>query len=124
MVKIDRALVLVGLAWLILGMLLGLQMGVSGSNRYLMVHVAMLLGGFVVLTLYGAIYRLWPPLKEGTLPKAQLLCAVIGTLVTTIGAGMIVNQMRVTVALAGSLLEIVGAALMMWLFWSRTDATL
>ena len=121
MANIDRTLVLVGLAWLILGMLLGLQMGVSGSNRYLMVHVAMLLGGFVVLTLYGAIYRLWPALKDGTLPKAQLLCAVIGTLVTTIGAGMIVNQMGVTVALVGSLLEIVGAVLMIWLFWSRAD---
>lgn len=120
MANIDRTLVLIGLVWLILGMLLGLQMGVSASNRYLMVHVAMLLGGFVVLTLYGAIYRLWPTLKEGTLPKAQFLCAATGTLVTTIGAGMIVNQMGITVALAGSLLEIIGAGLLAWLFWSRT----
>ena len=120
MANIDRALVTIGLAWLILGMLLGLQMGMSGSNRYLMVHVAMLLGGFVVLTLYGAIYRLWPALKDGAVPKAQFSCAAIGTVITTVGAGMIVNQMGVTVALVGSLLEIIGAALMTWLFWTRT----
>lgn len=120
MANIDRAFVAIGLAWLILGMLLGLQMGVSGSNRYLLVHVAMLLGGFVVLTLYGAIYRLWPALKEGALPKAQFSCAALGTVVTTIGAGMIVNQMGVTVALGGSLLEIIGAVLITWMFWTRT----
>ena len=120
MANIDRALVAIGLAWLILGMLLGLQMGISGSNRYLLVHVAMLLGGFVVLTIYGTIYRLWPELKEGALPRAQFFCAVIGTVVTSIGAGLIVNQMGVTVALVGSLLEVIGAVLMTWVFWSRT----
>jgi hypothetical protein len=119
MANIDRALVAVGLAWLILGMLLGLEMGVSGNNRYLLVHVAMLLGGFVVLTLYGAIYRLWPALMQGTLPRTQFFCAVLGTVVTTVGAGMVVNQMGVTVALVGSLLEIIGAVLMAWLFWTR-----
>jgi hypothetical protein len=31
-------------------------MGASGDNRFLDVHVAMLLPGFVVLTLYGALY--------------------------------------------------------------------
>ena len=123
MANIDRAFVMIGLGWLILGMLLGLQMGVSASNRYLMVHVAMLLGGFVVLTLYGAIYRLWPNLKEGALPKTQFLCAAIGTVITAFGAGMIVNQMGVTVALVGSLFEIVGALLMIWLFWTRTDVS-
>ena len=123
MANIDRALVAIGLAWLILGMLLGLEMAVSGSNRYLLVHVAMLLGGFVVLTLYGVIYRLWPVLKEGALPKIQFLVAAVGTVVTTIGAGMIVNQMGVTVALVGSLLEFIGAVFIAWMFWSRTTTT-
>lgn len=120
MANIDRALVTIGLVWLILGMLLGLQMGMSGSNRYLTVHVAMLLGGFVVPTLYGVIYRLWPTLKDGAFPKARFFCAAIGTVITTVGTGMIVNQMGVTMALVGSLLELIGAVLMGWIFWSRT----
>ncbi len=120
MANIDRAFVTIALAWLILGMLLGLQMGISGSNRYLMVHVAMLLGGFVVLSIYGAIYRLWPALKEAPIARIQFWFAAIGTLITTIGAGMIVNDMGVSVALLGSIFEIVGAVLLTSIFWTHT----
>lgn len=120
MANIDRAYVTIGLVWLVLGMLLGLQMGITGNNKYLLVHVAMLMGGFVVLTFYGAIYRLWPVLKEGALARAQFWCAATGTVMTVIGAALIVNQMGVAVAAGGSTLEIIGSVLMTWLFWTRT----
>jgi hypothetical protein len=63
MANVDRAYVTIGLAWLVLGMLLGFYMGATGDNKYLDVHVAILLGGFVVLTFYGVLYRLWPGLR-------------------------------------------------------------
>jgi len=67
MAHIDRAFVGVGLAWLILGMVLGLYMGITANNQLLIVHIAMLMPGFVVLAIYGFIYRLWPALKESPL---------------------------------------------------------
>jgi hypothetical protein len=117
--NIDRAYVTVGLALLVLGMLLGFYMGATGENKYLDVHVAILLGGFVVMTFYGVIYRLWPVLKDGTLAKAQFWIAVIGSLTIPVGAGLIANQMGTAVAAAGSALAILGAVLMVWIFWSR-----
>ena len=119
MANIDRAFVNVGLAFLVLGMFLGFYMGATGDNKYLDVHVAILLGGFVVMTFYGVIYRLWPVLKDGSLVRAQFWMAVIGALVTPVGAGLIANQMGTAVAAIGSALAILGAVLMAWIFWTR-----
>ena len=119
MANIDRAYVTVGLSLLVLGMLLGFYMGATGDNKYIDVHVAILLGGFVVMTFYGVIYRLWPVLKDGTLVRAQFWIAVIGSLLIPVGAGLIANQMGTAVAAAGSALAILGAVLMVWIFWSR-----
>ena len=119
MANIDRAYVTIGLAWLILGMILGFYMGATGDNKYLNVHVAMLLGGFVVLTFYGVIYRLWPALKDSALANAQFLIAAIASLLIRVGTILIANQMGIAVAAGGSALAIIGAILMLWIFWSR-----
>jgi hypothetical protein len=121
MANIDRAYVTIGLAWLLLGMLIGFYMGATGDNKYLNVHVAILLGGFVVLTFYGVIYRLWPMLKDGALARVQFWLAAIASLLIPIGTSMIANQMGTAVAAVGSALAIVSAALMLWSFWSRAD---
>ena len=119
--NIDRAYVTIGLVLLVLGMLLGFYMGATGDTKYLDVHVALLLGGFVVLTIYGFMYRLWPTLKHGTIVKAQFWSAAIGALTVPVGTVMIANQMGVAVAAAGSILAIIGAVLMWWIFWSSAS---
>jgi hypothetical protein len=120
MANIDRAYVTIGLAWLILGMVQGLYMGATGDLGYLTVHVAMLLGGFVVLTFYGMIYRLWPALKDSALVKAQFWIAVIGSVLIPVGAILIVQDKGVAVAAGGSSLAIIAAVLMLWIFQSRS----
>ena len=124
MVKIDRAYVTIGLVLLVLGMILGFYMGAANDTKYLDVHVALLLGGFVVLTFYGFLYRLWPSLKQAPFAKAQFWSAAVGSLSLPVGAAMIIHQMGVVVAAAGSLLAIVGAVLMLWMFWSRSGEIL
>ena len=79
----------------------------------------MLQGGFVLLTFYGVIYRLWPALKDGALAKAQFWIAAIASLLTPVGTILIANQMGTAVAAGGSALAILGAILMLWIFWSR-----
>ena len=119
MAKIDRGFVVSGLAWLILGMILGIYMGITNDNRYVTVHVAMLLGGFVVLTFYGVLYRLWPAMNAGMIPRVQFWLAVLGAVALVIGAAMIVNNGGVALAAIGSFSAIGSAILMGWLFVTR-----
>jgi|KBSSwiStaDraftv2_1062776.scaffolds.fasta_scaffold3067137_1 hypothetical protein len=116
MAKIDRALITLALAWLILGMLLGFYMGAAADTSLLDVHVAMLLGGFVLLSVYGFIYRLWPLLKQSRLAKAQFWIAALGSVGTIVGAAQMVLGWGIITVAAGSAVAIIGAILMGWLF--------
>jgi hypothetical protein len=117
-VQIDRLLVGIGLLWLILGTCLGLYMGAANDNRWLNVHVAILLSGFVVLTLYGVVYRLWPAMSKAGLAKVQFWSSVVGVLGIVAGALQIAVGGGIVIAALGSALVILGAVLMGWLFWS------
>jgi hypothetical protein len=119
MASIDRLYVLIALLWLVAGELLGFYMGASGNLAVRDTHVAMVLPGFVVLTLYGAIYRLWPALKDSALSKIQFWCAMLGVLGLVIGAHMIMIGAGIVAAVIGSLLTIAGAVLMAAIFWTN-----
>ena len=122
MAQIDRAFVGVSLGWLILGMVLGLYMGITASNQLLVVHVAMLMSGFVVLAIYGVIYRLWPGLKASPLAKAQFWMAVIAVLGQVIGAYQFATSGGTEIAIiaSSSVLAIVAGIAMAWVFWTRS----
>ena len=121
---IDRTLVGVGLLWLIAGTIFGVYLGLSMNNKFLDVHVAMLLTGFVMLTLYGGIYRLWPELKTAGLAKAQFWIALFGSVGMVAGAIQLdmSGGMAITFAVIGSTVTILGAILMAWLFWTKAEA--
>lgn len=120
--NIDRAFVTIGLAWLLLGMLLGLHMGATADNRFLDVHIAMVLPGFVVLSLYGAFYRLWPAMKQAKLAKTQFWVAAIAELGLVAGTFQFNLSGGTSVGLVAgaSVLAILAAALMLWNFWSHS----
>src|SRR5262245_41691936 len=86
MAHIDRAFVGMALLWLMLGMVLGLWIGMTHSTEYVSVHTTMLLPGFLVLAVYGVLYRLWPEMKNSALAKAQFWLASLGTLGQVVGA--------------------------------------
>ncbi len=120
MAHIDRAFVGVALVWLILGMVLGLYMGITANNQLLVVHVAMLMSGFVALAIYGVIYRLWPGLKTSPVAKAQFWIAVVAVLGQVIGAYQFATTGGTEIAIiaSSSVLSILGAILMAWVFWA------
>jgi hypothetical protein len=122
MTHIERMLVTAGFMWLILGMFLGLHMGMTANNQFLAVHIAMLLPGFVVLTVYGMVYRLWPAVKNSPLAKVQSWTAMLATLGQVVGAYMFATsggEAAMLIAIS-SVLAIASAALMAFLFWTRT----
>jgi hypothetical protein len=122
MAQIDRAFVGVALVWLILGMVLGLYMGMIANNQLLVVHVAMLMSGFVVLAIYGAIYRLWPALKGSGIAKAQFWISVVAVLGQVVGAYRFATSGGTEIAIIAlsSVLAILGSLLIAWMFWTRS----
>ena len=120
MPNIDRAYVMVALLLLVAGELLGFYMGATNDLSLRDTHVAFMLPGFVVLTLYGVLYRLWPVMKDSALAKAQFWIAVIGSFGLVIAAYLIAIGAGIVAAAISSALTIVAAALMAWLFWTKT----
>jgi hypothetical protein len=120
MLEIDRAYILVALLLALAGMLLGLYMGIASDNKLLPVHVALMLTGFVTLAIYGCIFRLWPTMKKAPLAPAQFWGATVGELAIVVGAYFFVVNGSVPIVATGSVLAIIAAALLIWLFWNES----
>jgi amino acid transporter len=116
MLAIDRAYVGVALILAVVGMLLGLYMGAAADNRLVTLRVAIVLPGFVTLAIYGMLYRLWPAMKKAQLAPVQFWAAMIGITAIFIGTYFYILYGSVPIVAAGSMVFIVGAALMAWLF--------
>jgi hypothetical protein len=116
MMEIDRAYVAIALLWAIAGMLLGLYMGIAADNKLLVVHVAMMLTGFVTLAIYGMLYRLWPALKESPLARIQFWIAVLSAAGIIVGSYFFATSGSVPLVASASFVFIVSAVLMAWLF--------
>jgi hypothetical protein len=120
MPHIDRTYVLIALVLLVIGELLGLYMGIVNEMRYRPVHVAMMLPGFVTLAIYGFVYRLWPELKSGPLVAVQFWISIVGAFALVVGAYHFSFAGEIWIAAPASLVTILGATLLLWLFWTRT----
>ena len=119
MPNIDRAYVMVALLLLVVGELLGFYMAAANDLSVRDTHIALMLPGFVVLTLYGVLYRLWPAMKDSGLAMAQFWIALTGSFGLVIGAYLIGIGAGIVAAAIASILTIIGAALMAWLFWTK-----
>ena len=69
-----RTAVLLGLA----GMLLGIFMGINQDFRLAHFHAHWNLLGWVAFFIYGAYYALVPAARQGVLPKAHYVLALLG----------------------------------------------
>jgi hypothetical protein len=66
----------VALSLLVIGMVEGFWMGATNALQYRNAHVGLLLPGFVTLSLYGVVYRLWRPrgLPKPSSGQQRLAC--------------------------------------------------
>ena len=120
MLNIDRAYIAVALVLLVLGEALGLYMGIVNDTQLLSVHVAFLLPGFATLAAYGFIFRLWPGMKKGRLAATQFWLAVVAEIGLIIGAYQFAVSRAVPLAAGASVLTMVAALLLVYLFWTRS----
>ena len=73
---------LVGMAW-------GIVMAISHDHAAMPAHAHLNLLGWVSLFLFGIYYRLHPLLDKSVLARVQVGTWVFGTIVLTVGVGMI-----------------------------------
>lgn len=73
---------LVGMAW-------GIVMAISHDHAAMPAHAHLNLLGWVSLFLFGIYYRLHPVLDKTTMARAQVGAWIVGTIILTVGVGMI-----------------------------------
>ena len=122
MARIDRAYVAVALVLLLVGELLGFYMGMMSDLKLRSLHVTLVLVGFVTLTLFGVMFRLWPAMKSGAMAAAQFWLGTIGVLGIVIGTYQYVTTGGIAIVAPASALMIVATVLLLWLFWTRSEA--
>ena len=122
MAQIDRAYVGLAIALLIVGELLGFYMGMQNDAKWRGVHIVIVLVGFVTIALFGALYRLWPAMKAGTLATVQFWLTLAGVVGVIVGNIVQVQNGSVVILAVSSALMIVGTLLLGWLFWERATA--
>ena len=108
---IDTAYIVIGVLYLVVGMLLGILMGVRQDMQFAPVHAHINLVGFSAHCLFGLVYKAWPKLKAGALVVAQFWLFVVGSPVFMVGIALAIRSGSPTLAIMGSLLVFLGALL-------------
>ncbi len=122
MVQIDRAYVALAIVLLILGEGLGLYMGIASDTKLRTMHVAMVLPGFATLAIYGCLFRLWPEMKKGALAAAQFWLGALSAIGIVIGSYQYVTSGAIYIVAPASAVALIAAALLLWLFCTRSAA--
>lgn len=117
MQRIDRNFILIGLIWVIIGMIYGTWLGASGHNNFANSHAHINLLGFVTSVLFGILYWAYPSLAKSRLAIWQFAIYEVGVLLLIIGKILVDKDGTETPFLpAGSIVTILGTALMLYLF--------
>jgi hypothetical protein len=115
---------LTALFWLLAGMALGLWMGATNALQYRPLHITMMMLGFVLLAIYGAIFRLWPQLEMARFATLQFWLSTMGAFLMTIGTLNQVLGGSIVIDGIGSALAFGGAIVLVFLFLTNAlDAT-
>lgn len=116
MKNIGRNYILLGLIWLIGGMIFGMWLGATNQLNYANSHAHANLLGFVTSVLFGMIHNSYPALAKSRMALAQLVIYQAGTLILVIGKVLIDGGQETPLLIIGSLIAVLGAALMLVMF--------
>ena len=119
--SISRWHVMFGLGFAVLGMALGIYMAISKNHGQHVTHAHVLLLGFVVSVLYGAIYRLWLTAASARLATIQTGLHQVGSVLIVSGLFLLFSGTATEDALGpllggGSIAAISSAVLMLYQF--------
>lgn len=113
----DRKYLVWALAYVVLGMGLGIYMAASKNHGQHITHAHILLVGFVVSFIYAVIHRLWLGGTVSRLAKVQFIVHQVGALMMFSGLfllyGGFVPEAQIEIVLAPSTFIVFSAALLM-----------
>ena len=112
-----RAAVLLVIA----GMLWGIVMGISEDHSTMPAHAHLNLLGWVSLFLFGIYYHLHPTVDRNRLATLQVWIWIAGTIIMTIGVGLVHSGHEIgdPIAAVSSLLVLADMLLFGWLVFRR-----
>jgi peptidoglycan/LPS O-acetylase OafA/YrhL len=116
MQRLDRNYILVGLTWVLVGMVFGTWLGASNHMNYANSHAHVGLLGFVASVLFGLLHWAYPALGKSRLAIWQFGIYEVGVLLLVIGKVLVDGGTETLFLQIGSLITIVGAALMLVMF--------
>jgi hypothetical protein len=100
------------------------EAGITNVNSLLYhpVHVTITMLGFVLLAVYGFIYRLWPQLEMARYASLQFWLSTIGGLLMVIGTYVQVLGGSVWIDGVGAIFVFCGAVLLLFLFLTTAES--
>jgi hypothetical protein len=116
MQKIDENYILLGLIWLIGGMVFGIWIGITQKLGYAESHAHANLVGFVASVLFGLIYHAFPAMKSSRLAMPQFWIYTLGAILLVAGKVIFDTNGSDMVVKGGSVVIVLGALLMLFVF--------
>ena len=116
MQRLDRNFILLGLVWVVVGMIFGTWLGATNQMNYANSHAHLNLLGFVTSVLFGLLHWAYPALGKSRLALPQFAIYEVGVLVLVIGKILVDGGSETPLLYVGSIVTIIGAALMLVMF--------
>lgn len=110
--SISRGFIVMGAAYLVVGIMFGAYMGGSGDTTLLPVHAHINLLGFTLMTIFGIGYRMIPGLADGLLPKLHFWLHQVGALLLLLGLFLLMTG-RVAEATIGPVFPVLEGAILL-----------
>jgi hypothetical protein len=110
----------------IAGMIWGIAMGITQDHSTLPAHAHLNLLGWVSLFLFGIYYHLHPAIDRSGLAIWQVWIWIAGTIILTIGVGLVHSghQIGDSIAAVSSLLVLADTLLFAWLVFRPMPSNL
>ena len=109
--RLNIKFLTLGAAMLVVGVAMGIYMGIVHDFQLSPVHAHVNLVGWVSLSLFGVVYRLFPELQTRRLAKIHFALAAPAGVVFPFGIALAVLADKPLLAIVASLLWFVGAIL-------------
>ncbi len=122
MKNVDTTYIVIGAAWLLLGMILGIVMGASHNFQFMPLHAHINLVGFACHSIFGLVYRQSPAMKSARLAPLQFWVFVLATPITIVGLYFTLTGGPELPTIIGSLGLLLGALLYVMILWGGRRA--
>ncbi len=117
--NISRNFLLIGIMYLLIGVLFGMYMGGSGDHTLAPLHAHINLLGFTLMTVFALVYKVFPSMTDGRLGLIHFWLHQIGTVILLIMlfmlfTGRITEAGMAPIAPLAEAAVLIGVALFGW----------